>query len=75
MLRPLQKRPPDVGPFRFLFFFFSQTVKAIEQFGVVVEEMLIKHGKKIIGERARVGGGRRGVWVPSTVVRHLFLPL
>lgn len=62
MLRPLQKRPPDVGPFRFLFFFFSQTVKAIEQFGVVVEEMLIKHGKKIIGERARVGGasGRLG---------------
>lgn len=27
-----------------------QTVKAIEQFGAVVEEMLIKHGKKIIGE-------------------------
>lgn len=27
-----------------------QTVKAIEQFGAVTEDMLIKHGKKIIGE-------------------------
>uniref|UniRef100_A0A3P8SG52 Very long-chain specific acyl-CoA dehydrogenase, mitochondrial n=1 Tax=Amphiprion percula TaxID=161767 RepID=A0A3P8SG52_AMPPE len=27
------------------------TVKAIEQFGVVIEEMLIKHGKKIIDEQ------------------------
>ena len=27
-----------------------QMVKSIEQFGVVVEDMLIKHGKKIIGE-------------------------
>ena len=30
--------------------FSVQMVKSIEQFGVVVEEMLIKHGKKIIGE-------------------------
>lgn len=35
-----------------------QTVKAIEQFGGVIEEMLIKHGKKIIGEhRGGEGGG------------------
>ena len=27
-----------------------QTVKAIEQFGAVVEDLLMKHGKKIIGE-------------------------
>lgn len=33
----------------FLFFPFPQTVKAIEQFGAVTEELLIKHGKKIIG--------------------------
>lgn len=50
-----------------------QTVKAIEQFGAVVEEMLIKHGKKIIGERAE--GRRRGVWAPSTVVNHVFSPV
>lgn len=38
------------------FFFVSafQTVKAIEQFGGVIEELLIKHGKKIIGERVCV---------------------
>uniref|UniRef100_A0A8C5GB90 Very long-chain specific acyl-CoA dehydrogenase, mitochondrial n=1 Tax=Gouania willdenowi TaxID=441366 RepID=A0A8C5GB90_GOUWI len=41
-----------------LFFFIftpsdsdSQTVKAIEQFGAVVEELLVKHGKKIIDEQ------------------------
>lgn len=34
-------------------FFFLQTVKAIEQFGAVIEEMLIKHGKKIIGEHQK----------------------
>ncbi|KAM7366301.1 hypothetical protein PAMP_015751 [Pampus punctatissimus] len=28
-----------------------QTVKAIEQFGAVIEELLIKHGKKIIDEQ------------------------
>lgn len=33
-----------------LCFSVFQTVKAIEQFGAVVEELLIKHGKKIIGE-------------------------
>lgn len=32
----------------------SQTVKAIEQFGQVIEELLIKHGKKIIGECVHV---------------------
>lgn len=50
----------------FFFFFFLQTVKAIEQFGAVVEEMLIRHGKKIIGERQRAGGagggGGFGLW-------------
>lgn len=30
---------------------YFQTVKAIEQFGAVVEELLIKHGKKIIDEQ------------------------
>ena len=27
-----------------------QTVKALEQFGAVTEELLVKHGKKIIGK-------------------------
>lgn len=29
-----------------------QLVKAIEQFGGVVEDQLLKHGKKIVGESA-----------------------
>lgn len=32
-------------------FFLLKTVKAIEQFGAVIEELLLKHGKRIIGER------------------------
>ena len=31
-------------------FSVSQTVKAIEQFGAVIEELLVKHGKRIIGK-------------------------
>lgn len=27
-----------------------KTIQAIEQFGAVIEELLLKHGKKIIGE-------------------------
>lgn len=30
---------------------FSQAVQAIEQFGEVIEELLLKHGKRIIGEK------------------------
>uniref|UniRef100_A0A8C7XPG8 Very long-chain specific acyl-CoA dehydrogenase, mitochondrial n=1 Tax=Oryzias sinensis TaxID=183150 RepID=A0A8C7XPG8_9TELE len=30
---------------------FFQTVKAIEEFGAVIEELLVKHGKKIIDEQ------------------------
>lgn len=30
---------------------FSQAVKAIEQFGEVIEELLLKHGKRIIGKK------------------------
>lgn len=29
--------------------FVFQTVKAIEEFGAVIEQLLVKHGKKIIG--------------------------
>lgn len=36
--------------FNYLSLYPFKTVKAIEQFGSVVEELLIKHGKKIIGE-------------------------
>lgn len=54
-------------------FFFLQTVKAVEQFGAVVEEMLIKHGKKIIGERARGGVGMFGS--RRLLSNSVFLPL
>lgn len=53
-----------------------QTVKAIEQFGAVVEEMLVKHGKKIIGEGGGVGGGgESGCSGLTTVVQQRFSAL
>lgn len=39
---------------------FFQTVKAIEEFGAVIEELLVKHGKKIIGSS--------GLWSFSTII-------
>lgn len=52
-----------------------QTSKAIEQFGAVVEDMLIKHGKKIIGECVTrhcwlVGTGAGGCSCDSGVLSH-----
>lgn len=50
-----------------------QTVKAIEQFGAAVEELLMKHGKKIIGERARGGAVTFGSF--RLLSNSVFLPL
>lgn len=41
---------PESQSLKPVFFFFLKTVKAIEQFGAVIEELLLKHGKRIIGE-------------------------